>query len=562
MKLVPLLRIYLLVFFPVISMAQSLPNPFDFPILLSGNFGELRSNHFHSGIDFKTQGVVDKPIYAPADGYVSRISISPWGYGNALYLNHPDGTTTVYGHLHRYTDAVAKYIKEQQYAKEEASLNLYPPTDSLSFRKGEIVAWSGNTGSSAGPHLHFEIRDTQTEEVLDPLPYFKEQIKDTRPPVIKGFAIYPQLGKGIANGSTKAQKLKLIKDKKGKPAVSTRIEAWGDVAFGIRADDSMDGTNNIYGVKLVELIVDDTLRFKSNITRFAFDETRYINSLIDYGWWANERLFYMKSFVEPGNYLPFLESKNRGILHINKERSYKLCYLLTDLYGNQSSLTVDIIGKKQTIPSLKLTDDTPLFSWRGSNRFGEEGIRLTIPQGNLYTDLLFNYHVRPSKTTLASIHQLHDTPLALHKSAQLSLRILQDTLRETRHYGIVRLNKGRSSTWIGGKYRNGWMIAPIRELGRSYSIMADMRAPSITPLGKNSWVKQRKISFRLTDNLSGVQSFRGEIDGEYALFQMNSKSVITYHFDRQRLKPGKHHLSLSVKDACGNESTYEYNFSY
>ena len=241
------LYIAILFFFIQTISAQQLRQPFDFPILLSGNFGELRNNHFHSGIDFKTQGVEGKPIHAVQDGYVSRISVSPWGYGNGLYLTHPDGTTTVYGHLQRFAPSIARYIKTQQYEQESFNVNLFLDPDQLPVKKGEIVAYSGNTGSSGGPHLHFEVRDTESEEVLDPIEYFKEKITDTRAPKIQGILVCPQPGKGVVNGSSRKLELKPVTAKNGKQTITGKIEAWGEIGLAAYTHRTEKERETAYG---------------------------------------------------------------------------------------------------------------------------------------------------------------------------------------------------------------------------------------------------------------------------------------------------------------------------
>lgn len=539
---------------------KQLPNPFDFPILLSGNFGELRANHFHSGIDFKTQGAEGKPIKAIQDGYVSRISVSPTGYGNCLYIDHPDGTTTVYGHLKKFPAKVEKYIKEQQYAKESFSVNLFPKSDMFPVKKGEIVAYSGNTGSSGGPHLHFEVRDTKTEDVMDPIPYFSKSIKDKTAPQIRGIRVYPVEGGGIVNSSSKKQNIKIINDAKSKKQKAEAVEAWGEIGFAIKCYDKMDGTPNIYGVRSISLSVDGEEIFNSEIDRFAFSETRYLNSLIDYADWKNNNSFYIKSFVDPGNKLRFLSARNRGIVNINEERTYNFVYTLKDYFGNTTTLKIPVKGKKQDIPTAE-TEGRELFIWSKDNRFGAKGVRMHIPKGNLYQSVYIKYSVRDDTTLMAPTHYLNDEPVVLHKKAMLSLKINSDadTLKNKKQYGIVQWNKGKQR-WIGGTYKNGWVNGEIRELG-AYTVRKDTKKPSIIPVGKETWNQKKKIVFRLTDDLSGVETYRGEIDGKYALFTMNNKSVITYTYDSKRLKPGKHHLKLYVKDACDNESVYEYTFS-
>lgn len=539
--------------------AQQLRKPMDHPILLSGNFGELRSNHFHSGIDFKTQGVEGKPIHSVKDGYVSRISVSPWGYGNGLYITHPDGTTTVYGHLQKFSKKITAYIKEKQYTQESFNVNLMLTPDELPVKEGELVALSGNTGSSGGPHLHFEIRDTETEETMDPIEYYKDLIQDTRPPKIQGIMVYPMQGKGVVNGSRRKLELKPVTAKNGKQTLTGKIEAWGEIGLAVKAYDYMDNTSNIYGVKDITLTADNQVIFRSHLDRFAFHETRYLNSLTDFEEWKEHRSFYIKSFVEPGNRLRFIESLDRGILTIDEPRTYHLTYRLADAFGNTTTLSIRVEGKEQPIPQID-TENTELFHWWSDNRFGAKGIRLTIPKGNLYDDLYFRYSAKEDSTALGATHRLHNKPVALHKSAKLSLRLQTDTLENKRQYGIVRLQNGRRS-WSGGVYRNGWIDTDIRELG-NYTVGQDRVPPTITPLNPATWVSKQAIAFRLSDNLSGVQTYRGEIDGQFVLFEMNSKSVITYKFDKERLARGKHTLKLTVDDACGNQSTYTYPFTW
>lgn len=542
-----------------IAEAQQLRKPMDIPVLLSGNFGELRSNHFHSGIDFKTQGVEGKPIHSVQDGYVSRISVSPWGYGNGLYITHPDGTTTVYGHLQKFSQKITAYLKEKQYEQESFNVNLSLAPDELPVKEGELVALSGNTGSSGGPHLHFEVRDTETEEPMDPIEYYKDLIKDTQAPKIQGIMVYSMPGKGVVNGSRRKLELKPVTAKNGKQTLTGKIEAWGEIGLAVKGYDYMDNTSNIYGIKDITLTADSQVIFHSNLDRFAFDETRYLNSFTDFEEWKEHRSFYIKSFIDPGNRLRFIESLNRGILTIDEPRTYHLTYKLADAFGNTTQLSIRIEGKEQPIPEID-TENAELFHWWSDNRFGAKGIRLTIPKGNLYDDLYFRYSVKEDSAALGATHILHNKPVAFHKSAKLSLRLQTDTLDNKQQYGIVRLQNGRRS-WTGGVYRNGWVDADIKEMG-NYTLGQDLVPPTITPLNPATWVSQQAITLRLSDNLSGVQTYRGEIDGQYVLFEMNSKSVITYHFDKERLTRGKHTLKLVVTDACGNQSTYTYPFTW
>ena len=549
------LLLFLLVFCVKTIAQEPLRSPFNFPIVLSGNFGELRSTHFHSGIDFKTQGVEGKPIHAVNDGYVSRIGVSPWGYGNALYIDHPDGTTTVYAHLKSFDKKIEDYIKEQQYIQESFAVNLYPDSEQFVFKRGDIIALAGNSGSSGGPHLHFEVRDTQTEDIIDPLLFYKDRVKDTQAPQAREIIIYPFETKGIVNGSSRPQKLRVA----GKH-IQEKITAWGEIGLGIKAFDSMDGTSNIYGVKSISLTLDNDEIFHYDIERFAFDETRYINSFNDYDEWKNNRSKFIKCFVEPGNHLRFIRSKKYGIVTIDEERIYNFTYTLSDIFGNKTTLTVNIEGKKQDIPPVE-TEGSVFFNRISDNRFREKGIFLSIKKGNLYDNLNFRYSVKEDSTAIANTHILHNKSIPLHQNGQLSLRVQNDILENKKQYGIISIYKGKVS-WIGGEFENGWVNADIRELG-TYSVRTDTTAPKITPVNMNTWVQNRNIVFKISDNLSGIKEYRGEINGEFILFEFDGKKgLISYKFDPQRLPKGTCNLTLTATDACENKSTFTHTFTW
>lgn len=539
--------------------SQELRSPVDIPVFLSGNFGELRSNHFHSGIDFKTQGTVGKTIHAVNDGYVSRISVSPYGYGNALYINHPNNTTTVYGHLLQFNDSITAYVKQQQYQAERFQVNLTLSPDQFPVKRGDVVALSGNTGSSGGPHLHFEIRNTETEELLDPIEHYKSRITDTQPPRIQSVMICPVEGKGTVNGTSDTRKFNIAASKNGTRTLSGKIEAWGEIGFAVKAFDYMDGVSNIYGVKEITLTADNTTLFYSNLDCYSFDETRYLNSFTNYDEWKEHRSFFMKSFIDPGNRLRFTEAINRGILIVNEPRTYHLTYKLADAFGNSTTLKFEVRGKEQPIPEPDTTG-TELFPYHSDNKFGAKGVRLFIPRGNLYKDLHFRYSIQEDSAGYAGIHVLHNQPVPLHKNAQLSLRIQNDTAQITSQYGIVKVQNGYRA-WVGGSYRDGWMDTTIKELG-SYSIATDNTPPHITPVSSAQWIQKGKFTFKITDNLSGIEQFTGRIDGNFVLFELDGKTATLSHkFDRRKYTAGFHTLELTVSDACGNTSVYNYSFN-
>lgn len=543
--------------------SQQYSNPLPISPALSANFGELRSNHFHSGIDFKTQQAVNKPVLAIEDGYVSRISVSPGGYGLALYVDHPaTGHTSVYAHLNSFAGKIADYVLEKQYEQESYSVNLHLEKNTFPVKRGEQIALSGNTGSSGGPHLHFELRDTDSEEPLDALA-FLPPVTDTQKPDLRGIAVYPLQGKGVVNGSSSPLRMTIGKDKSGNPlSPGKTVSAWGRIGVGVKAYDRMDGQSNIYGVKHVRLFVDDEPVFSSTTDRFSFTQTRMLNAHIDFDDWRERRSFYMKSFVEPGNKLPFYRAKDRGYIDINEEREYRLRYELEDFHGNRLNYAFTVKGQPQPVPEQPQCGH--YMSWNFDNAYMDLGFSLSIPRGNLYDDLCYRHDTTKSGVYYSDVHRVHHRFVPLHNRAEIWLGMHTDTLQQRRQYGIVKINDNGSESWIGGTYKQGGITAAIRELGDRYAVSADTLPPAITPLEPAGWVSQKRIRIRLGDDKSGIASFRGEINGKYVLFTHDAKSsVYTYRFDDTRLTKGEQQvLVFRATDGAGNSSEYRYSFRY
>jgi hypothetical protein len=555
-RLIRVIRVLLVFFlFPIVCYAQDVAPPLDIPLYLSGNFGELRNDHFHSGIDFKTQGVTGIPVKAVKEGYIVRISVSPYGYGRAVYIVHPDGTTSVYGHLDHFATHVESAVRDSQYLKESFSVNLsFSPAD-FPVKKGEVFAYSGNTGGSGGPHLHFEFRNTLSERAIDPLPFFAYALKDKRPPEIQEIMIFPQKGKGIVNGSTERQAIALIRDKEGNQTPSTPIKAWGDIGLGIKAYDKMDETTNIYGVKEIILKVNGEEVYHSVMDNFAFEDTRYLNSFIDWKEWKFHGSFFMKSFIEPCNYFDIYRSRQNGIIHITEEKNHLVEYILKDAFGNASTLYFQITGEKTALPE-EATEGI-LFSCSSDNAYTGNGIDLTVPWKNLYSNVYLKIDTVSDFTPFAPLYSLGErTPL--HGYCPLTLDITRDTYPDKSKYGAISV-VGKRISWIGGKYENHAIKARIRELGQ-FSVTIDTVPPVITPLNPVKWTANKRISFKISDNLSGIETFKGTLDGTFILFEYDAKTNTLFcNYDSKRMKSGDSTLLLTVSDGAGNQSEFRKN---
>ena len=536
--------------------------PFDFPLYLSGNFGELRSNHFHGGLDFKTQSVTGKPLLAIADGYISKVTVTAGGYGNALYITHDNGYTSVHGHLDRFLPEIARLVREKQYAEESFVVTLEFAPEEFPVRQGDVVAYAGNTGYSFGPHLHMEIRTTDTNEPIDPLPFYKDKIPDNIAPRATHIMVYGAKGEGSVRVVDEKEHKGIIQSD-GKLIVNCQLsivncmEAWGCISAAISANDYMDGTTNNYGVRYVRLYVDDQLVSSSDVDRFSFDENRLINSWTDYAEQRRSGRWYMRSAIAENNELRMLRAdKQRGWVTIDEERDYHFRYELEDLYGNCSTYRFVVRGVRMDIPCR-----VPNYFYRMEpsrhNRFYTRGFELWIPKGELFDDVELSYDVVPSETDQAAHYQLTEMRVPLRKAAEITIPVWPERGVDPTKLYVARVD-GNGRAYCGGAYKYGRITACISELG-TYTVCADTVAPKVTPIGTTSWRKQGRIVLRIADGETGIRDYRGTIDGRWVLFQYSSKNArLTCDLRAEGIGPGRHTVQIEVTDMRGNVRVENY----
>jgi murein DD-endopeptidase MepM/ murein hydrolase activator NlpD len=529
------------------------------PPALAGSFGELRANHFHSGIDFRTNQRIGYPVYAVADGYVSRLRVQNSGFGLALYLNHPNGYTSVYAHLSRFNPKIGQEVKNIQYRSKSYEIDEFPNADFLPVRKGDIIAYSGNTGSSGGPHLHFEIRDTKTEATINPQ-LLGIQIPDNIPPVITAMYVY-RLNEQPFNEFTPKQYFQVVgaNGKYNLNKVKT-INLSGEVGFGITATDKHTGMSGINGVYAIELELDGKIIYTSALERFSFANSRAINSHLDYPAFLNYKRSIQKSFVDPGNPLQIYSNLiNNGRITFNDGKLHQLTYTLTDSKGNKSTLLFNVQADSKAVINTPVANAGIRFPFNTVNEFVNEDIKVVLPKGTLYNDLNFVYKKLPKpQNAFSALHQIQNNLTPLHTGFELSIKA-DSTLTKYQSKALI-VNGNRSSQ--GGTYENGYVKTTPKTFG-SFFIAIDTIAPTITPIniaqGKNM-NSISKMSFKIRDNLSGIKSFNGYIDDKWVLMEFDTKTATLWHTFDESTKSGKHNFTLIVTDLKDNVRRYTLEF--
>ena len=533
--------------------------PLDLPPKIVGSFGELRPNHFHSGLDFRTNQQEGYPVHAAADGFVSRLRVQFGGFGNAVYITHPNGYTTVYGHLKSFNPQLAQLLRAYQIqAKNDlVDFNLLPLQ--VPVTKGQVIALSGSTGDAVGPHLHFEIRDTQTEQTINPQ-LFGLTIPDNIPPTIGTACIYHFNG---APFSEKTQREFLpVAGAAGhyhlvKPKVITLN---GDIGFGITAVDINNTSPNRNGIYSIELKLDGKTVYTCALERFAFDQTHAINAYIDYPDFLASGRFIQKCFIPPGSKITlYPQSINRGIISFTDDLPHEVEYVVSDVAGNTSTLTLKVQSTSKATVVAAYKPVMP-FRYDQPNQFSADNVKVNIPAGDLYDDIDFNYAVLPKKPgAFSATYQIHNrfTPL----NDVYDLWIKPDTTAANWRPGkAVIVNSAGACE--GGIYEDGYVKAQPRTFGYFY-VKLDTIPPTIRPLNiinGGNMVAKKTISLKIGDNLSGIKSYMGYIDGQWVLMEWNNKtSILSYTFD-DSLAAGKHTFELTLTDQKDNSSQYKADF--
>ena len=526
--------------------------PVDIPMLLAGSFGEMRTNHFHTGIDIKTQGKIGLPIHAIDDGWVSRIRVSLSGYGNAVYIDHPNGFTSVYAHLSKFNDEIAAFLKNAQYDLETYVIDLYPAQGKIHVSRDEIIAQSGNTGRSGGPHLHFEIRETKSELPVNPL-LFGFDIPDHKSPKAYTVMAIPLDENAAINGNSIQE---VIGSKLG-----TAYQVKGKVGFAIKTYDFFDGTRNQCGTFRVKLYRNDQLVYSHVLDQLDFYTNRFVNAHVVYDYFKKNKSRFQRSYRLPFDELPFYErvlDKNQWN-HL-PDSIYHYRYVLEDYAGNLTQVNFTVKGIKQGSNS---SWKTPNFLFGQPNEFHLENCAVYVPSGRLYDDIYFECNEMPKISgAISPTFKIGNPEIPLQDKIIIKIKTnIQDSLLRDKAVVIRYDAKKDKITSIGGKYREGWMEVKTKDFGQ-YAVLMDTVAPKISPLNFGKNMKGKKtMSFKITDDLSGIVNYKILIDGQWVLgayFPRASK--LEYRFDQFRLNHGNHSVLVVVEDERGNESVYSSDF--
>lgn len=624
MKSFSILILSSLFFWVATVEAQPQSENFMFPIqpgqqnYLAGTMGELRSSHFHAGIDIKTNGTIGLPVYAAADGYVSRIKVATGGYGHALYLLHPGGKSTVYAHLDRYANDIQNDVREAQYKTESFEIELFPQKDQYAFKKGDIIGYSGNSGSSTGPHLHFEIRDVN-QHVIDPLKYAFEEIKDDLPPIVSKVALKTMTIDSRING----QFGRVIFDVRlidGKYLITDPINVKGTIGIQVYAYDRLNGAYNKNGVPCVEMLMDDNVVFSQNIASVSFGETRSVINHMDYSLWQAVGQKYNKLYVDHGTRLSFLDHPpTYGLLHIADTLKHEVSIRMTDTYSNTRELALALKGSDQF-----RNGGDKLRSYLSYEQFEvlNNTLELAAPIADqlsnirLYVDRL-TYDLSPAYTLDHEAYYLWDLRAGLPDSADLcgtpikfdfeqvilpgtemsyyhqdfkldfSSNDLYDTLylrytydlherREQFHFrnettpvkswvkmtlkpkldynrakaAVYTLNARGDLGYVGGEWQNEHITFNTRDFTK-YTIATDTVPPTI----KVKKASKQTLEIIIDDELSGIKSYRGEINGKWILLKYDYKRKLLEAEQKEKNIPFAGEFTLKVSDNADNEST-------
>ncbi len=538
-------------------------SPIKAAIRLTGTFGELRSNHFHSGIDI--DGHTGDPVLAAADGYVFRVRVQASGYGNVMYVKHPNGYTTVYAHLDRFSKEIQQYVRIQQYRKRSFEVDLKPTPTQFVVKKGEQIANLGNTGGSTGPHLHFEIRHTASQKGLNPL-LFGIPVKDAVAPEIRDMKVYFLNENREVLGSKAFPVSRQKNGAYGLQGDTVKIGAWR-IGFGVKAYDAMTGFRNDNGIYALQLSADDQTVFNWNMAELDFDETRYLNAHCDYQAQKRYGAWFHRCFVLPGDRLSnYSRTPALGAIQLFAEKPVKVEVKVMDAYSNTSTLSFWVLRdaeKMENLPEKKYQFELP---FNADSRIDLEGFYMAMPKGALYETLKFQYDQTPAddKGVFSPTYHLHDEKTPVHKYYEIGIKPINLPESLKNKALIAKCGDGKPDN-CGNAWNGAFMTTKVREFG-AYCIMIDTTPPVITPVVFDKDMRKKfSMSFKIRDNfaVNGLADrlyYRGTVDNEWVLFEYDPKRARLTHVFDGSIKPGEHTLKLLVRDDRDNAAVFERTF--
>jgi hypothetical protein len=535
--------------------------------VVSGSFGELRSNHFHSGLDLSTQGKTGYRVYCSEDGYVSRIKVSPYGYGKAIYVDHPDGHTTVYAHLERYSQRIDSLVLSRQYARQSFAIELFFESHELPVQRGEVIAYSGNSGGSGGPHLHYEVRRSSSQKPIEPLD-FMDEIPDDVCPQIQGLKIYPLSAEAKVEGENTAKYWPAVYyDNRFHPKGKSSIQVSGEVGVGLQVLDYFSDSWRKCGIRSIELFVNDQLYYHSELSAFSFAETRYINSHIDYGEKIRTGKVIQKSFVEPNNPLSVYKYvKGTGHIQVAAGETCSVKYVTKDYAGNASVLVFELHGAAypNDIPAAGFEPtSSPLIQWNRDFEFEKEGVKVRIDKGSLYKNESFYFEVdATNEKWMTPVYVIGNSEVPVHASISVSLPFPEQLPVPPEKLFVAGVTAKGHPYYIGGTLEENQITARYRGFGK-FTIQADTLAPVVklskAPAG-NNYKGRQQIDVYMQDDLSGIRSYNCYLNDQWVLFEYDAKRNRLHGFKSQfpKLEGAHQTLRIVVEDNRGNLTVREF----
>ena len=533
-------------------------SPLDIPINLSGTFGELRTNHFHSGLDIRTNNVEGLPVYAAADGYVSRIKVSVFGYGKAIYITHPNGYTSVYGHLQKYEGKIEEYIKNLQYKEKNYEVETYLYPTVFPVKKGDIIAYSGNSGGSAGPHLHFEFRDTYTERIINPMAFgMNRLIRDDKAPEVSSVMVYPMNDSTMVNKSNAPIALTLLKQPDGS-YLSNKVYTNGVVGFAINSYDQLTNIYNKNGVYKVQAFLNGTPHFGYQFDTFAFDESRHINYFIDFKKFKLLKQRYQKLFSKVPYPLSLVqENKKMNGVQVKKNNSYNYKIEVSDYHGNKTIVNIPLEYKDE--PLLPQTSKGKYFiKAKNDYNFEFETASVYFPPNLFYENCFLNIEETNGVLLMDSNYE------TMQSAMTISFDISKLSEEEQKKAFIAGINGYQLEYNISFRKGNT-LSAKIKSFGK-FKVALDTIPPRVfNPnfVEGSNVSKLNTLTISITDMLSGIDSFNAYLNDEWILMEYDYKTKkLTHNISDGKIKSGLNAFKLIVTDKLNNNTIFTSNFTY